>query len=108
MEVNLNKTEIIVFRNGGNLRNNEKWCFGGTPVNVVSKYKYMGVHFTSTLSWSSTHKQLAIQALKAILTIKQYAKPFGYFPTNEYFKLFDSIIKPILCYSSQVWGYCLF
>ena len=41
MEVNLNKTEIIVFINGGNLRNSEKWYFGGTPVNVVSKYKYM-------------------------------------------------------------------
>ena len=35
MEVNLNKTEIIVFRNGGNLRNSEKWYFDGAPVNVV-------------------------------------------------------------------------
>ena len=79
LEVNLNKTEIIVFRNGGYLRNNETWYFGDTPVKVVSKYKYMGVHLTSTLSWSFTHEQLAIQARKDSLTIKKYEKPFDIF-----------------------------
>ena len=38
MEVDLNTTEIIVYRNGCNLRNNEKWYFGGTLFNVVFKY----------------------------------------------------------------------
>ena len=36
MELNLNKTEIIVFRNGGNLRQNEKWFFRGNLVKITS------------------------------------------------------------------------
>ena len=41
MELNLEKTEIIVFRNGGHLRANEKWIFRGQPINVTSVYTYM-------------------------------------------------------------------
>ena len=107
MEVSLQKTQIIVFHNGGNLRHYENRYFRKTPINVVSVYKYMGVYFTPTLSWSSTHDKLSIHACKALLCIKQYQNPFGYFPHNGYFKLFDSLVKPVLCYASQVWGFLL-
>ena len=106
MELNLDKTEIVVFRNGGGLRNYESWSYRGSPINVVPFYKYMGVYFTPTVSWSSTHNKLSIQAKKSIWSINQYQKSFGYFPINEYFKLFDTLVKPVLCYASQVWGYC--
>ena len=43
MEINLDKTKIIVFRNGGPLRAVEKWYFNGVQVDVVSFYKYLGV-----------------------------------------------------------------
>ena len=35
MTVNLNKTEIIVFRNGGSIRNYESWTFNGLPVRTT-------------------------------------------------------------------------
>ena len=66
----------------------------------------MGVYLTPTLSWLSTQDELSISACKALLRIKQYQNPFGYFPCNEYFKLFDSLVKQVLCYASKVWGYC--
>ena len=50
MEVNLDKTEITVFRNGGPLRSNEKWHFGNKQVSVTSCYKYMGLLFPPMLS----------------------------------------------------------
>ena len=42
MEVYTMKTEIMVFRNGGPLRNFEKWTFNDPAVRVTSVYKYMG------------------------------------------------------------------
>ena len=41
MNVNLNKTEIIVFRNGGPLREYERWNLNGTPIETTSEYKYI-------------------------------------------------------------------
>ena len=52
MMVNLNKTEIIVFRNGGHLRSYASWTFNGLPVKTISEYKYLGLVFRPKLSSS--------------------------------------------------------
>ena len=52
VEINLDKTKIIVFRNGGPLRVIETWYFNGVQVDVVSFYKYLGVYFTLKLIWT--------------------------------------------------------
>ena len=73
MELNLYKTEIIVFRNGGNLSLRERWLFRGQPIKTTKVYKYMGLLLTPTLSWMSAQQKLATQAQKAIFAIfKEY------------------------------------
>ena len=69
-----------------------------------SEYKYLGLIFTPKLSWSKAKRKLASQARKAIFCIKTYQRKFGYFQQDEIFRLFDSMVKPILCYGSEVWG----
>ena len=64
----------------------------------------MGLLFTPMLSWNLAKLKLATQARKAIFAIKAYQKQFGHFPHSEHFKLFDSIIKPILLYGKEIWG----
>ena len=53
---------------------------------------------------SKANRKLAAQARKAIFCIKNYQRKFGYFKHEEIFRLFDSLVKPILCYGSEVWG----
>ena len=43
--------------------------------------------------------------MKASASIFQYQKDFGFFSTQDAFKLFDSIVKPVLCYGSEIWRY---
>lgn len=45
MSFNLNKTKIIVFRNGGIVEQVEKWYFQGSEIDIVTLYKYLGVYF---------------------------------------------------------------
>ena len=105
MEVNLKKTEIIVFRNGGPLRHYEQWKYNGNAINITSIYKYLGILFTPKLSWTATKHKLASQATKAIYAIKNYEMPFGHFVHKESFKLFDSMVSPILTFGAEIWGY---
>ena len=65
----------------------------------------MGILLTSGLSWSSAHSKLANQAQRALFSIKAYQRHFGYFSISDSFKIFDTMINPIFCYSSQVWDY---
>ena len=85
MQLNLLKTKIIVFRNGGVLKQTEKWFYMGAPIDVVSFYKYLGVHFTPKLVWSKTKEVLALQASKAVFKIFQYQRQFGYFCPKDIF-----------------------
>ena len=105
MEVNLNKTEIIVFRNGGPLKWNEMWYFNRNKVKTTLFHKYMGLLLTPKLSWSKAKSKLASQAKKAIYSIKSYQYNFGHFLHKEYFKLFDTMVLPILTFGAEIWGF---
>ena len=72
---------------------------------VVSFYKYLGLYFTPKLVWSKTKDMLSKQALKAISNIYRYQRNFGRFNPKDMFKLFDTMVKPILCYGSEIWGF---
>ena len=85
MKIDLGKTKIIVFRNGGFLKDIEKWFYKGDPIEVVSFYKYLGMYFTPKLVWSKTKDMLSKQALKAIINIYRYQRNFGRFNSKDMF-----------------------
>jgi hypothetical protein len=105
MSVNLKKTKIIVFRNGGKIRKNERWFFGGEKIECVAIYKYLGFLFSSRLKWNKATEQLALQAQKALFKIYKLEKMCQGLSVKTYFELFDKMVVPILCYGSEVWGY---
>ena len=65
----MDKSNIVVFRYGGYLALNEKWCFGKEELEVVDVYKYLGVYFTTRFTFSPTLNDLADRARKGMLAI---------------------------------------
>ena len=49
LSVNLDKTNIMVFRLGGHLAARERWVYGDGKVKVTNAYKYLGMTFTTKL-----------------------------------------------------------
>ena len=41
-------------------------------------------------------------------TISKKKKKFGYFNYIDMFKIFDTMITPVLCYAAEIWGYAYF
>ena len=98
---------IVVFRNGGHLALNEKWCFGNEELEVVNMYKYLGVHFTTRLTFSPTLNDLADRARNGMLGIMKLSWSVGVHSLEIFFfffLMFDCQIQPILTYGSEVWG----
>ena len=50
--VNRDKSKIIIFRNGGHVAAREKWLYDGIIMGVVNQYKYLGVVFSTDLTFS--------------------------------------------------------
>ena len=42
LNINENKTKVMVFRKGGFLGRNEKWTLNGTFLEIVNEYNYLG------------------------------------------------------------------
>ena len=87
-----------MFRNGGYLRENEHWTYNGDYIETVSSYKYMGILVTPKLIWTKAKQSLATQSKKSIISILKIQKNVVVFYYTELFKLFDTMVVPILTY----------
>jgi len=103
LSVNMEKSNFMVFRNGGIVKNNEKVYFKGEKIRLISYYKYLGVVISSRLSWSPAQKTLAMQAEKSMNFIRKfnYECDFSFETSN---KLFDMCTMPVILYGSEIWG----
>ena len=104
LEVNLDKTKIMVFRKGGFLSRDEKWFYRNIPLEVVNSYVYLGVNVTTKLSFVSSTHSLVTKSKKALYQIMYSLKSINCHDFDVFIKLFDAKVKPILLYACEVWG----
>lgn len=59
LEVNIDRTKIMIFRRGGRKRKREKWYLDERRIEIVNNYKYLGFWFTT----KNTHRRhIKVQA----------------------------------------------
>lgn len=104
LEVNLEKTKVMVFRKGGFLANCERWFYDGKLLEVVNRYKYLGFMLTTKLSDVSACEEYASKAKGKVFDILKTMWALGNLNAKIFFQLFDAQIKPMLLYASEVWG----
>ena len=69
MKINVSKTKIMVFRKGGRPGNREAWYLNGQPIEVVSKFRYLGLLISNSGVWSAAQSELANRATKGLFCI---------------------------------------
>jgi len=104
LQVNEEKTKVMVFRKGGYLSKHEKWNFNGTVLEVVNKYCYLGFTFTTKLSTKLGTNHLVSKAKKALMYFLRIFQRCKDISKDVFFKIFDAKIQSILLYSCEIWG----
>jgi hypothetical protein len=104
LTVNMEKSNIIVFRKGGYLAARERWVYNGMIMPVLNIYKYLGIYFSTKLSFTAACKDLASKAKGAFLCIHKKLSILKNSSTNLSLKLFDAKVQPIAQYGSEIWG----
>ena len=69
MEINVQKTKIMILRKGGRLKKGEGWKFQGKEIEVVKEFKYLGYWFTPKNTGNRHIRQLVGKAKKATNTV---------------------------------------
>ena len=105
LEVNIDKTKVMVFRKRGLIRNNEIWFYDNIPLEIVNDFNYLGVSFNYTGSFALNQSVLTGKGLKAMYVLMNYLKKYNFKP-KVYCQLFDAFVGSILSYGCEVWGFC--
>ena len=101
LKINTTKTKAMIFERGRNTTYN--FYLNNTKLDLVSSFKYLGIHFFKNGNWFRTQKRLAEHASYALHNLFSL---FGQIelPTSEKCRLFDTLVGSILNYSSEIWG----
>ena len=104
MELNLKKSEVMIVRPATKLpmSPSPSFSYRGSQVRIVSSYKYLGIWFTSNLTWE-THIDYMIhnaddrtKNMRALLTTNRI-------PVRAKLLVWLSSVRPLLEYGSEVW-----
>ena len=103
LEVNIQKTKIVIFRNGGQIRQNENWLYDGCQIEVLNQFTYLGIVLNYNGKFLATQKQLAAQGRKALFALRANITDMSLNHCTM-FSLFDTYVSSILNYGCEVWG----
>ena len=104
LKVNTNKSNIVVFRKGGYLGARERWIYDGCMMRVVNSYKYLGICFSTRLSFYHACRDLESRAKRALLCIMSKLYRIDCNSINVFLKISDAQVQPIVLYGAEIWG----
>ena len=73
----------MVFRNGGRLKDNEKWVYNNCELEIVDEFNYLGLLLNYNGKFTKAQQQLADQGRKAIFSISSKLNNFFLCPRPE-------------------------
>ena len=105
MYINPDKTKIIHFRQPKKQKCEYTFTCGKDHIDYIDSYKYLGVDFTEHLSWAQLIQSISISANRAANYLIAKARNSGALVFEVYTHLYNTLVLPIIGYSSFVWGY---
>ena len=101
MCINPDKTKIIHFRQPKKQKCEYAFTCGKDHIDYIDSYKYLGVDLTEHLSWAQLIQSISIAANYLIAK----ARNSGALVFEVYTHLYNTLVLPIIGYSTFLWGY---
>ena len=103
IEVNTDKTKVVVFRNSWRLVN-DHFFYDNMELKIVDSYVYLGMLLHYNGKFLQTEKRLSQQGAHALSSLMNSLKSV-YISTEQQCMLFDSMVGSVLSYASEIWGF---
>ena len=104
LQVNEAKTKIMVFRKRGKLKDDERWYYNGTLLDVTDDFNYLGCIFHYTGTFASHVEHVVGKSLKNLNFLLHKCRKIPVSLKTQC-QLFDSFVGSTLCYGSEICGY---
>ena len=105
LTVNREKTKIVHFRKPRQKRSEFLFTYGSDTLEIVQKYKYLGVVLNEFLDFNVTAEVLAGAGGRALGSVISKFRQFKNTTFSCFTKLIEASVNPVLDYGSEVWGF---
>ena len=109
LKVNMNESNIVVFRKGGNLGVRERWFYDDCRMRHWEWWTLINILeycFSASLSFYHACQDLVSREKRAMLYINSKLYRIDCRSVNVVFcvKIFDAQMQPIVLYRAKIWG----
>ena len=106
LTINIKKTKVMLMANTkvDHEYLDKPMKIGGETLEWVHVYKYLGIELHYDGNFLQSSENLCIRGWKSIFKIKAAFKDVDVCPKLT-LKLFDVLVKPVVCYSSEYYEY---
>ena len=103
LTVNTAKSKVMYFSKKV-IKSPPTMTYNDEPLEYVQSFKYLGLNFNSKCSFVESLDKLCSQARKAQTVLDLHVMRHPTMSVERALQLFDSLIKPIVMFDSEVWG----
>ena len=103
LKVNIDKTKIVIFGSGLTPQN-LSFKYNGSEVEVVKNFNYLGIIFSKTGNFNLAKKRLVDKAVVSMYEVLKLGRKHN-LSIKCILSLFDKMVKPILLYVCEIWGF---
>ena len=104
LEVNLDKSKIMIFRRGGRLGKHYEFFYRGRMIQLVSEYEYLGVRFSTSGLFSRATNAALSKAGHASHKIRSILGRIGINSNDNRKTLYNSMVRSVLMYGAEIWA----
>ena len=104
LTLNVEKTKTVIFNKAGATLKKEQIQYRGKNIKTVKHFKYLGILLDSNGKFQTAINELTKKAAKALGRVYRLST-CNFISTNTLLDTFTSLVKPIMLFSSEIWGY---
>ena len=104
LNLNMDKTKLVHYRIHGQDRSHNEFKFGEDTIQIVDKYKYLGLWIHEHLDYKVTVQPLASSAGRALGCLITKFRYMGNMNHSVFTRLYDCLVLPVLNYGAGIWG----
>jgi hypothetical protein len=101
LKINTSKTKVVIFEKGRHTSHD--FILNNEILEIVTSFKYLGVELYKNGNWHRTQQKIALHGQRSLHNLFRITSQVT-LPLNEICNLFDTLVSPVLNYSSEVWG----
>ena len=102
LTLNTQKTKIMVFKKSRISKMAEHWRYRNSPIEVVTKFKYLGAHFSYNGKWSVHVSEKSVNAKYVANRLSRFVYSNKNSPLKLFLHLFDSLVSSIIMYNCEI------